>query len=74
MNIKELWLKISEENRKRIVSFANTFIVAFLMFLAVQLDGLGFPTTTSAGLALLAAGIRTGIREALNALVNSLKK
>ena len=74
MKITELWSRISLENRKRIVSFGNTFCVTFLMFVAIQLDGLGFPTTTSALLALIVAAGRTAVREALNALVASMKK
>ena len=74
MKITELWSRISLENRKRIVSFSNTFAVTFLMFVAVQLDGLGFPADTSALLALIVAAGRTAVREALNALVASMKK
>ncbi len=66
--LTKMWLKLSLENRKRIVSFANTFVVTLLMFLAVRLE-MGFPGSWAAWAALLTAGIRTSIRETLNAIV-----
>lgn len=69
--LKELWLRLSLENRKRIVSFLNTFVVTFLILLATELDS-GFPSSWSAFGALLVAVARTSVREALNLLVAKL--
>lgn len=73
MTIREMWLKLSEANRKRIVSFANSFIVSFLVLLAAQLNT-GFPESWTAFGALMLAVARTAVREALNLLVATLKR
>lgn len=69
--IKQLWLKISETNRKRIVSFANTFVTTSLVLLAASLNS-EFPVSLAAAGALAMSILRSAVREALNALVASL--
>jgi len=64
----KLWLSISEANRKRIVSFLNTFIVTFLMLLAAKIE-LGFPQSWPALGALFLAIARSAVREAIESFV-----
>lgn len=71
--IKRIWLSISEVNRKRIVSFLNTFTVSYLLLLATSLGTDGFPSSIAGTVSLAMAIGRTAIREALNALVRSFK-
>lgn len=66
-----VWRSISLENRKRIVSFLNTFAVTFLLLLATQLES-NIPSWEAA-LAILAAITRSAIREAINELVKKFK-
>jgi hypothetical protein len=73
MTSRELWLKLSEANRKRIVSFLNSFIVTFLILMAAQLNT-GFPESWAALGALAVSLARTAVREALNLLVATLPK
>ena len=70
--IKKLWLKLSLENRKRIVSFLNTFVVTFLTLIAAQMQ-IGFPESWSILGALILSVARTSIREAIQIAVNTYK-
>jgi hypothetical protein len=74
MSIKELWLKLSERNRKRIVSFLNSFVVSFLLFFALSLKDGGFPADIAAFLSLCFAAGRSATKELLDVIIFDLKK
>jgi len=63
--LHEQWLTLSEANRKRIVSFFNTFVSNFLLLLGAQL-AMGFPASWTIFGALMVASVRGAFKEALD--------
>jgi len=62
--IKEYWTKLSEANRRRIMSFLTTFATSFVVLLAAQVE-LGFPSSWTALGAVIGSVARSALREAI---------
>lgn len=73
--VKDWWLRIPEEKRAKIVyeigSICNTFIAAFLIQLALDIQAAQFiiPLDVIALTSLLTAGIRAGVKGLLQMFV-----
>ena len=66
--LKDKWLSLSLKDRKRIVSFLNTFAVSFTLLFLAKLE-LEFPGSWTALGALCLSATRSALREALDLLL-----